>query len=68
MTVGQRIKMRRELLEISVSELARKSGLTRQTIYNYENDLREPTLINAMCVADILKITLDYLARGEVIE
>lgn len=66
MTVGERIAWHREQLGISKAEMARKCGLTRATICHYEKDQREPTLINAMCVADVLGISLDYLARGEV--
>ena len=64
MTVGERIEWHRHLMGISQSELARRTGLTRVTIHNYEKNLREPTLINAMCVADSLGISLEYLARG----
>lgn len=65
MTVGERITYYRTLRGISQKQLAEKSGLTRQTIINYEKEKREPTLINAMCVADCLHISLDMLARGE---
>lgn len=64
MTVGDRIVWHRQLMGISQNELAKRTGLTRATIHNYEKNLREPTLINAMCVADALGISLEYLARG----
>lgn len=53
------------LMGLSQTELAEKSGLTRQTIYNYEKDKREPTLLNAMCIADVFGISLDALAKGK---
>ena len=38
MTVGQRIKLRRKQLGISVDELAEKLGKNRATIYRYESE------------------------------
>lgn len=67
MTVGERIAWHRQLIGMSVSDLAKQVGVTRITIYNYEHNLREPTLINAMCVADALGISLEYLARGRAV-
>jgi transcriptional regulator with XRE-family HTH domain len=65
MTLGKRIAQHRMLMGLSQSELAEKSGLTRQTINNYEKDKREPTLLNAMCIADVFGISLDALAKGK---
>ena len=39
MTIGQRIKSRREQLNIGQSELAEKVGVSKQTLYKYENDI-----------------------------
>ena len=39
MTIGTRIKNKREELGIAQVELARKIGCTKQTIYKYENDI-----------------------------
>lgn len=39
MTKGQRIKKRREELLISQTELARRVGITKHTLYKYENDI-----------------------------
>ena len=39
MTKGQRIKYKREQLGISQTELAQKIGVSKQTLYKYENDL-----------------------------
>lgn len=39
MTRGQRIKSRREELAISQTDLARRIGVSKQTLYKYENDI-----------------------------
>lgn len=39
MTKGHRIKHRRELLQLSQTELANKVGISKQTLYKYENDI-----------------------------
>ena len=39
MTKGQRIRKRREELLIGQTELARRVGITKHTLYKYENDI-----------------------------
>ena len=39
MTKGQRLKKQRELLNIGQTDLARKVGISKQTLYKYENDI-----------------------------
>ena len=39
MTKGQRIRKRREELLISQTELARRVGITKHTLYKYESDI-----------------------------
>ena len=39
MTRGQRIKNQRELMQMSQTELAQKAGISKQTLYKYENDI-----------------------------
>ena len=39
MTKGERIKQRRELLNISQTDLAKSVGISKQTLYKYENDI-----------------------------
>ena len=54
MTLGQRIKKRREELGMSVDELAKRLGKNRATVYRYENDeIKEVPLnmIAELCAA-----------------
>lgn len=39
MTKGQRIKIKRESLNISQTDLAKKCDISKQTLYKYENDI-----------------------------
>lgn len=39
MTKGERIKQKRESKNLSQTELARQMGITKQTIFKYENDI-----------------------------
>ena len=39
MTVGNRIKKSRENADLSQVELAKKIGVSKQTLYKYENDI-----------------------------
>lgn len=39
MTKGQRIKKKREELRISQTDLANAIGVSKQTLYKYENDI-----------------------------
>lgn len=39
MTKGQRIKAKREFLNISQTDLAKSVGVSKQTLYKYENDI-----------------------------
>lgn len=39
MTIGQRIKTARELRSMTLEEVAKMCGTTKQTIYKYENEI-----------------------------
>ena len=66
MTVGERIAWHRQLMGYTQAQLAREAGISRQCLYEYESNKADPKLFNATCIADVLGISLDYLARGEV--
>ena len=65
MTVGERIAKLRTSLGLSQAELSREAGISRQCLYEYESGKADPKLFNAMCIADVLGVTLDYLAGRE---
>ena len=65
MTFGERIVVLRKARKITQEELAEKIGVSRNMLCKYENDLAEPRLITFICLASVLDVSLDYLARGE---
>lgn len=66
MTVGQRIKMKRESLNMSQVDLANKIGCTKQTLYKYENDIiTNIPSTNIEKIAQALETTPAYLMGWE---
>lgn len=55
------IRIKRKELGLSQEELAKKCGVTRQTINAIENNKYDPTLALAFNLAKELKITVDEL-------
>mgnify|MGYP000896838630 FL=1 len=56
-----RLKQLREKAGLTQDELAKKLNLTQSTIAYYENGKKMPTLENAMIIAKLFNVTLDYL-------
>lgn len=56
-----RIKEKRQELKISQADLAKKTGVTRQTINAIENNKYDPTLSLAFKLSAELDITVDEL-------
>ncbi|MBO7697020.1 MAG: helix-turn-helix transcriptional regulator [Methanobrevibacter sp.] len=62
MTKGQRIKQRREELNIGQTELAQKVHISKQTLYKYENDIVSNIPSNRLEeIAAALDTTPDFL-------
>jgi len=67
MTLGNRIGYLRQAAKLSQKELGKKTGLARNTIWQYENDKRMPSIENAQRLADALGVSLDALMHGGVV-
>jgi len=65
MTLGQRIRMRRETLKLTQQELAKALGLTPQHISAIEQEKRSPSLPALAKLATELGVTVDYLVVGK---
>jgi transcriptional regulator with XRE-family HTH domain len=66
MTPGQRIKQRRKQLEISADFLAEKLGVSRSTIFRYENgDIGKMPIDIIKPIAEALQTTPEYLMGWE---
>ena len=59
---GLRLKRLRKRKKLSQTELAKKIGVTKSTIYRYESNTLSPSLDKAILLAQILATRLDYLA------
>ena len=55
------IRNKRKELGLSQEELAKKCGVSRQTVNAIENNKYDPTLALAFCLAKEIQITVDEL-------
>ena len=58
---GLRLRRLREARGLSRAALAAKLGVSKETIYRYENNAQDPSLDRAKHLAIILHTSLDYL-------
>lgn len=63
-TIGENIKMYRNNSNLTQEELASKIDLSRNAIYNYENDRRTPSIKILIELAAALNIDLSDLLQG----
>ena len=66
MSIGKRIRKRRQELKLTQGDLARALGLTPQHISGVEQDKRSPSLASLAKLAEELGITVDCLVTGAV--
>lgn len=66
MSIGTRIKERREELGITQVELASRLGITKGAVGNYETDANSPKASTMYKIFDILKCDANYLYQDEV--
>lgn len=57
----QRLFERRDELDLSQVNIAKKLGVTEGTVRHWESGRFVPSLHSAVALADILEISLDYL-------
>lgn len=63
--MGARIRARREALNMSREELAKKLAVTAKTIANIEYGEKGMTLKNLYKMKQILGVSIDYLLEGD---
>ena len=59
-----KIREIRRRKKMSVTELACAAGITRMSIYRYEQGVRTPTIDVAGRIANVLGVTIDELMRA----
>ena len=66
MTIGEKIKQLRKEKEISQQELCEEIGVSTNVVCWWEKGKFEPTIFNAIVLADYFGVTLDELCCREV--
>lgn len=64
MNLGERIKFMREVQELSLSQLATKSGLTKSYVCSIEQNKRNPSIDVIERIAKSLSVAPGWLAWG----
>ncbi len=60
-TIGEYMKMCRREKGFTQNKLAELSGVTRDNIRRYEEDKNYPSIMNVICIADALDVSIDEL-------
>lgn len=63
-TIGDRIKISREKLGLSQSDLSRVMYLSRTMCGQWERDTSIPSTLHLSRLADVLNVSFEYLAKG----
>ncbi|MBC8536054.1 helix-turn-helix transcriptional regulator [Feifania hominis] len=69
--LNQRIRELRQLRKMSQVELARRLGVTKQSVSNWENDNIQPSVEMLTKIAAVFAVSTDYLLgmeQGEYID
>lgn len=61
-TFGQRLRQARKKKGLSLEKLAKACGISLASVYNYDRGGRLPNLYTAVCLADALGVSIDWLA------
>jgi transcriptional regulator with XRE-family HTH domain len=64
--IGEKIKRLRKTNDMNQAELGRKIGADARQISNYENGKNTPSTDALIRIANVFKVSLDYLAKDEV--
>jgi transcriptional regulator with XRE-family HTH domain len=65
MTLGQRVRKRREAMKLTQQKLAEALSVTPQHISAVEKDKRTPSLDSLARLAEELGVTIDFLVTGK---
>ena len=64
--LAQNIYFLRRHFNLTQSQIAENIGTTKQTIYNYEKGLREPTIENLVRISNFFKIDMKTLVLSDL--
>ena len=64
--IGEAIKNYRRKMDMTQREFAKKLGVYQPMVADWESGRKEPKLFYAICIADMLNISLDELVGRTV--
>lgn len=65
MEVGERLKARRNELNLTQDQVAESLGITRQTMSNWENVRSYPDIERVIRLSELYALSLDELLKGD---
>lgn len=66
MSLGENISKTRKKMHFTQEKLAEKLEVSRQTISDWERDVKKPELQNLIDLANILDVSIDWLLEDEL--
>lgn len=66
--LGDLLKKARKEKGYTQKKLGQDSGVCQNTICLYESEKAEPSFFKLTCICDVLGISLDGLAKGQIID
>ncbi|HJF34481.1 MAG TPA: helix-turn-helix domain-containing protein [Clostridium perfringens] len=66
MTIGQRLKKKREEMILTQNQLSEKTGISVSSLKNYESDRHEPPITKLVQLSEVLDCGLVWLATGKI--
>lgn len=65
MEIGKKLKNARIEAGLTQEKAAEKIDVSRQTIYNWENEKSYPDIISVIALSDLYSVSLDELLKGD---
>jgi transcriptional regulator with XRE-family HTH domain len=63
--IGKYLRQLREAEELTIRELAKKVGISHNTLAGYERESIMPSLQNAYTIAEYFGVPIEYLLKGK---
>jgi transcriptional regulator with XRE-family HTH domain len=65
MSISEKLKQARAATDLTQESVAEKVGVSRQTVYNWEQGKSYPDITSIMILSDIYNVTVDSLLKGD---
>lgn len=67
MTIGERIKLQRKNLKLTLKEVSQRTKLSTGNLSELENDKYSPSVASLVSLSKALDCSIDWLVTGEVV-